>query len=259
MTTATEIIQNAYREGNILPVGTSPGVNETTEALARLNNLIVAVFGTEMGENLVDWLVPSPQRTAPTAANFPQGPQTIFDDSGSLAGNSNAVWPYPPKNSRIIYGSVASTVYFPEAPDDGSRMAIVQGSGAGDSGTAGAVLTLDGNGRTIEGVNTQAYPSPVTGRSWFYRADLADWRALEPLEAADDMIFPPEFDDLWITMLAIRLAPRYGKVVAAETVAINKSMLSKFSNRYMQSQVTVYGSQNIPNSDQSYLNGNWQL
>lgn len=262
MTTASKIVQSAYREGNLIPAGKVPTDDEVTEALDRLYNIVLAVFGTEMGENLVDWLVPAPQRTAPVAANFPQGPLIAgFDEAGSsalLGNNSNAIWPYPPKNSRLVFGSVATTVYFPEAPDDGSRMAIVQGSGAGDGGVTGAALTLDGNGRTIEGANTQTYDAPVAGRAWFYRADLADWVAVTTLTADSEMPFPPEFDDLWITALAIRLSPRYTKPVSAETAGIYKQMLSKFSNRYMQSQVTVYGSQQIPNSDQAYLTGNWQ-
>jgi hypothetical protein len=40
-----------------------------------------------------------------------------------------AVYPYPPKNSRIVFaGTRNQTVWFPEQPDDGSRMGLIQGA-----------------------------------------------------------------------------------------------------------------------------------
>ena len=262
MTTATQVIQAAYREGNIIPVGQQPTAAEQTEALDRLNAYILGVYGQELGENLSDWPFPAPQRTAPVAANYPQAPYPQDLDSlvltSPFAGDpSTLVYPYPPKNSRIVFGNVAGTLFFHEAPDDGSRMAIVQGSGAGDSGTPGATIILDGNGRTIEGANTQSYSQPVAGRQWLYRADLGDWTAVLTLALTDNIPFPPEFDDLWICLLNIRLAPRYHKEVSSETKLIATQMLKTLKTRYRQQAVTTYGSSDFPRALESYISGRW--
>jgi hypothetical protein len=266
MTIASVLIQAAYREGNLIPVGTSPTANETTEALERLNRYISAVFGFEMGEELTDWLVPVPQRTAPVAANFPQAPWPTDDAFGF--GNplstdpSAAIYPYPPANSRIIFGGVAQTIYFPEQPNDGARMAIVQGSGAGDTGTAGAVLTVNGNSRTITKAATTTFtfaalPNPTVGVEYLYRADLGDWRLVGDMLMTAECPFPKTYDDLWICALAIRLAPRYSKAVMPETTALFKSTLSKLKAKYRQTAPTTYGSTNFPNARESYISGSW--
>jgi len=261
MTLASKIIQMAFREGNLIPIGSDPTAAEQSEALDRLNAFILGVYGSELGENLVDWVAPYPQRTAPVAANYPQAPYPMSMDASvtslPLSPSASNIYPYPPKNSRIIFGGVSLTVFFPEQPEDGSRMSVVQGSGAGDGGTGGSTLTLDGNGRTIGGSATVALVDPLEPMQWLYRADLADWILVETLGAADQLPFPPEFDDLWVAMLAIRLAPRYGKTVSPDTKMTAGSMMVKLQNRYRQTQVTIYGSQDIPSSLQSYLTGDW--
>lgn len=253
MTTALSLITDAYREGNLIQVGSAPTASEQTEALGALNRIVASVFGEEMGEPLADWLIPVPQRTAPVAANYPQWP-TQLELGSPLSLNNWA--PYPPKNSRLIFGGRTQTLYFPEAPDDGSRMAVVQGSGAGDSGVIGAVLTLNGNGRTIQAANTQTFvfAAPAAApKAWLYRADLGDWVLVADMATtADSIVFPSDLDDLWITMLAIRLAPRYGKVISDSTSATYTRMNKRLKAKYRQAQVTVYKSGDIPNGYQSY-------
>lgn len=260
MTTATLLIQAAYREGNLVPVGMQPTTAEQTEALAALNRFINGIFGFEMGENLADWLFPQPQRTAPVAANYPQLPYPNY--SGVLA--NTYLSPYPPKNSRLIWGAVTGTVYFPEAPEPGSRMAFIQASGAGDSGAVGQILTLNGNGRTIEAANTVTITSLAAPgappRQWLYRDDLGDWVKCQDLATInDDCPFPKEFDDFFICALAKRLGPRYGKITAAETVETARVTLARLKARYRQSAPTVYGSENFPNGAQSFRSGQWWL
>lgn len=264
MTLVSDLITAAFREGNLIAAGATPTTAEQNEALDALNRRVKIVFGVEMGEPLADWLVPAPQRTSPVAANYPQLPYPITNDLLALSSpfasdpQSN-VYPYPPKNSRIVFGGVTATAYFPEAPDDGSRMAVVQGSGAGDSGSVGQVLTLNGNGHTIETTNTQTFTfaSPATAsKQWFYRADLGDWKALATLVLADTFPFPDELDDYWVCALNIRLAPRFGKAVAPETAKAFLAAEKAFKIRYRQAQTTTYGSNNMPPSQQSYL-GPW--
>jgi|GEM_PF-2388688 len=265
MTTATVLIQNAYREGNLIAVSTSPTTPEAAEALVLLNNFITGIFGYEMGENFKDWIAPNPQRTAPVAANYPQLPLSGFGESGnplSATQSAGTYYLYPPKNQRIVWGGTTLTVYFPEAPLDGTRMAVLQGSGAGDSGLVGAILTLDGNGRTIELANTYPYTfaSPATApRQWLYRADTGNWIAVLPLAAGDQCPFPQDFDDFFICALAMRLAPRYGKVTAAETKNTAIATLKQLKARYRQAGITTYGSEQIPGSAQSYISGNWWM
>lgn len=380
--TATFLIQAAYREGNLIPVGSSPSTAEMTEALPALNRLVDGIFGYEMGENLVDWLYPAPQRTAPVAARWPQAPR--WDECNILLGSqtSSAIYPYPPVNSRIIFGNVTGKLYFPEKPQDGSRMALVGGSGQGDNGISGcasgvftatqqpaaadtitvgtkdgvtaavytwqtvvanpfdvqigasipaslnnlvqaingglgngtqygagttpnfsvtggsaldvltatailqgtpgnsiastvtgsmgtwgaatlvggvtgSVLTLDGNGRLINGAPQQAYYSPVGTVEWFYRAGLGMWMLKQLMTLTDMLIFPSEFDDFFICALAKRLAPRYGKVTANETLETAAKTLARIKARYRQVGLTTYGSENFPRTNESFLGGSW--
>lgn len=268
MTTASSIISDAYREGNLIAVGASPSTNQQTEALARLNALVNGIFGYELGENLADWLFPAPQRTAPVAANFPQlpGAWDLVTDPLSLGLLSNAQWtPYPPKNSRIVWGQVTGTLYFPEAPDPGSRMGIVQGSGAGDSGSAGQIITLNGNGRYIQDPQDSLFKASITltaasnftPQEWFYRDDLGQWVLRKDMVLTDQLPFPKDYDDFFVCGVMIRFAPRYGKVVAQETVAAAGAALKRLRARYRQSAPTVYGSQNFPPGYQSYSTSLW--
>lgn len=252
MTTAATIIQAAFREGNLIPVGQQPTTAQQTEALDKLNRLVLGILGYKMGENLTDWLAPQPQRTAPVSANYPQFP--------GACSASTAVYPYPPNNRRLVYGGKTQTVYFPQSPNPGSQMAVVQASGAGDGGTVGDVLTLNGNGRTIEAANTKTFTfaSPAFApRRWFYRDDLADWVAVLTLVTGDPLPYPAEFDDFFVCALAKRLAPSYGKIIAKETVQAALDIESAFYARYRQPTDTVYGSDQFPRSYQSYIAGQW--
>jgi hypothetical protein len=262
MTIAQALITSAFRENNLIPIGTSPTTAELTEALERLNRYVQGVYGYELGEPLKDWAYPAPQRTALVAANYPQAPFPL-DAGGGVFGNpystalSANVTPYPPKNSRIVWGGVTGTVWFPEQPDPGSRMALVQGSGAGDSGAPGQVLTIDGNGRTIAGTNTVTFTDPATATNWLYREDLGNWVPVVDMALSDQCPFPTDIDDLWITALSIRMAPRFGKPTPKETGAAFTAALKRVKARYRQSGVTTYGSQDFPRSMQSYISGRW--
>lgn len=249
MTTALSLITSALREGNLIPVGTVPTSAEQTEGLERLNRLILGTFGTMMGENLEDWMVPQPQRTAPVAANYPQLP---------LAQNApTSVTRYPPNNSRLIWGGVTTTVYFPEAPNDGSRMALVQGSGLGSGGASDAILTLNGNGRLIAGAGTATVLNPAPVTQWFYRADTGNWVVVADMALTSECPFPPELDDLWICRLAMRLAPRYGKTTAPETERVDKAMSRVFRARYQQHQVSTFKGEEVTPSMQGFGSPNW--
>lgn len=265
MTTAASIIQAAFREGNLIPVGKQPITDQQTEAQDKLNRLVLGILGYKMGENLADWQVPQPQRTTGVSANFPQAP--FANDY------SSSVYPYPPNNRRIVYGGTNQTVYFPQSPNPGSQMAIVQASGAGDGGANGQVLTLNGNGRTLQTPPSGAFANtltftfnsamPFSPVRWFYRDDLAQWVQIADLTLGsgatytDNLPYPKEFDDFFVCALAKRLSPSYSKPIAKETVEAALRTEFAFIARYRQPTDTVYGSDQFPRSYQSYVSGNW--
>lgn len=219
MTTANDIIAQAFREANITPIGRDPTSAELNEALPRLNNFISWLFGSKLGEFAMDWPVP-PSRTAPVAARFPLRPQNTALPSD--------VWPYPPNNVRLLLSlDTDQTVYLPYRPNPGARLAIADVGGT-------ATLTIDANGRRIEGATTLPVRAADAPREWFYREDLGSWTRVSALALTDESPLPAEFDDLLITALAKRLAPRFGQEVLRSTQEIYIETLRKLDQRYAQ-------------------------
>lgn len=260
MSTAQDSISASYRELNVTAIGTTPTTAQLTEGLDQLNRFLRIIFGSKMGELLADWEVPFAQRTASVAANYPQNPYPLNQDAQFMGlplsgGTGNMVWPYPPKNSRIVFGALQSTtVWFPEQPDDGSRMGLIMGALA----TPGVILTLDGNSRTIGGLKTQTFTMPLTaGARWIYRADIGDWRPVASLALADELPFPEDMDDYINLGNAIRLAPKNDKTVSPETISAFKNAETIFEARYKQTGTTTYGASNIPLGAESFLSGRY--
>lgn len=238
MKTAAQLVARAHREGNLIPVGTEPTNAQMAEGLEVLNDLILGILGFELGELLGDWAVPPPQRTAPVPARYPLGPAANDLPSG--------VWPYPPANVRLVSSiAAATTVYLPNAPNDGARIGYV------DVGAIGT-LTLNGNGRMIDGALTITVPPNSTFQSWLYRADRAEWISILDLEETDNSPLPPEFDRLLICATAIGLAPRFGLEPRTSTVTTYKTMLTKLKARYRQPTAVLNGSADSPSSMQSF-------
>lgn len=260
-TSVATIITRGFREGNIIPIGTAPTANEQSEAVDLLNALMWSSLGFEMGEDLADWEVPTPQRTAPVAFNapqlpYPQNTDPLFTGFPTIVTPDIDVWMGPPKNSRIVWGGVTATAYFPEQPDNGSRMALIAGSGAGDGAQNGQIITLDGNGRTINGANTYTATWPLAAEvMWVYHADTGNWVPFQSILYTDTMPFPPSSDDFWTLALAIRLAPRFGKQISPETSAAFKRAEQRFKAKFRQSGTTQYGASDFPRSLQSYIAG----
>jgi hypothetical protein len=123
------------------------------------------------------------------------------------------------------------TINFHPRPHDGARMGIVDISNNFDTNP----LTIYGNGRNIEGEPSMVYDTPGEVRQWIYREDLGNWVTVIPLDPNGQMPYPPEFDDMFIILLASRLNPRYGQIMHPASVETLKSAMSKFSARYKQS------------------------
>jgi len=221
-TLVSEIVVQAFREGNFVAVGETTTQEELAEAVPRLNNFISSLFGIELGEGYRDWYAPS--------AHVPEAPLrhplTPLTD-----GMSALPWSYPVANVRLLTSITAPTaIFFPGHPNDGARMALV------DVGST-APITLSGNGRRIEGAVTLTGPAEtLSGRKWLYRADLGNWLRLTKLQASDPVPLPEEFDDLLVCGLAMRLAPRFGVQIDPMIAERFGDMLSRLKKRYKQSE-----------------------
>lgn len=226
MTTASELVTEAFREANILPVGGVLSADEQAEGLRRLNALMESFFGFELGDPMTDWLIPDPDHTN-TRFTF-----TDLRGAGHHhghcygTGDSNC----PPQNSKLIVTSTSPslTIVFPRVPNDGARMRLIPVNVTGD-------IHIDAGGRLIEGTSGIILGAPLSSPvEWFYRADLSDWRRRATLLADSESPFPPEFDDMLIAWLAIRLMARYGNEPRSGTAEMFQTMLRKFKARYTQ-------------------------
>lgn len=246
MTTAGSIVDRCFRENNLIAIGKTPSVAQAAEALDYLNRLIKSMLGTDEGELLLDWNVPY---AGSINARWP-----LYDQNPA---QSATVYKGPPPNTRLLCAADpnALTIYFQNIPPDGARMALV--NVGRDFVTY--PLTISGNGRLIEGaqsiiINT----NPTTPFLWLYRADLANWIPLEfPLLTGDEVPFPDSFDDFWVSLLAVRLAPLYGKVTNEVTAGVAQSGQKQFRARYAQEVPTAnFPEAAVFNSYQSW-GGGW--
>jgi hypothetical protein len=222
MTTISELVKQAMREGNLIALSTDLTDDEQSEAITLLNRFLDSLYGSELGEFTQDWPVP-PTHTSPVAARQPQQPRSEEAPSD--------VWPYPPGNVNIVLNLVSdTTIYMPQTPQDGARMTFAN---AGDGATY--TLTVDGNGRKVNGADTvTATPAVFASQQWLYRADLGDWVALSILGADDESPLPAVYDDLLALGTFIRLAPRYGRSMSSESAVTYKRILMRFKNQYRQ-------------------------
>lgn len=102
-------------------------------------------------------------------------------------------------------------------------------------------VTLHGNGYLIEGVDTVtlALNDDTVNRSWLFRADLGNWTKDAPLVAADPLPYPAFADDYFITRLAMRLNPRYGRAADPQTIATQQRAEEQLKAHYAQIIVTA--------------------
>lgn len=218
MTTLRQIITDAYRESGIIAVGTSPEAEEHEEGLRRLLVILRSLMGFEMGEGFQSFLYGTDNLSAEGKS---------YDVSSYLQGR------HIPGNARLVFNiDTAQTLYLDPRPQDGARLSIIDNAGTFDT----ANVTLDGNGHAIENSASVTLSTANLNREWFYRADLGTWVRVTELTANDESPFPTEFDDLLITMLAVRINPRYGASIIPETAAAMRRSKSQFQARYRQKQ-----------------------
>ena len=218
MTTISQIITDAYRESNLIAVGGSPTTAEQTEALRLLNRVVSSLFGNEMGDPLKVLPLGKGNMQTPTNVNF------YMDDILDY---------YVPANTRLQCNLEAEvTVNLIPNPQDGSRFAVVDAS----NNLATHNLIVYGNGRLIEDATNIVLDTSGLTREWFYRDDLGEWVRLSDLTLESESPFPTEFDDLLITSLALRLAPRQGAEFDTATQVTMSRLEKKFRARYKQTE-----------------------
>lgn len=222
MTSVASIIQSALRETNLIPLGVPPTAPQLAEGFDRLSTIVASVLGNEAGENL------SPFPLGQEGINSPKGYPWYAND---LPGNI-----FVPFNTRIMCNLTGpGMVNLHPRPHDGARMGVVDVSQNFDINP----FTINGNGRSIEGQELMVYDTAGEIRQWIYREDLGNWVTVIPLDPTGDMPWPPEFDDMFIIMLAVRLNPRYGQVMHPASMQSLKDNMMKFSARYKQSDTTM--------------------
>ena len=218
MTTVTSIITSALRETNLIPLGVAPTQPQLDEGFALLSTIVAGVLGNEAGENL------NPMPLGQNGINSPKGYPWW---SNELPGDV-----FVPFNTRIMLNLTApGMVNLHPKPHDGARMGIVDVSQNLDL----FPFTINGNGRSIEGEESMVYDTAGEIRQWVYREDLGNWVTVIPLDPNGDMPWPPEFDDMFIITLAMRINPRYGQVIHPASAKVLQEAQTKFSARYGQS------------------------
>lgn len=232
----SEAIKAGYREANIIAIGDDPTSEESAEALGRLNDFRLSLFGTTFGEYLDDWPVPPPAGQVVIPENL-------------VSPDMSMTWYLVPRTNSRLLANIQSdtTIRFPETPNDGSRIAFV------DIGSLSVNVRLHGNGRLIEG---QPYlddtPQAFAGKQWFYRADLASWQPVVSLALGSELPLPEEFNDLFITYLAIRLCPRHSQEALADTRVQFNALMKQAKARYRQTQAVAIADPRVSESEQSF-------
>jgi len=243
MATGSELVLEAYREGNLIGPNASLTLAQANEGLIALNNFLETLYGYELGDFAGDWAIP-PLNTAQVQGRFPLYPT-------NLSPNNSNIYLNPPPNARLLINSDQNiTVTFPQSPDDGARMALV------GLGPSTGVITFLGNGRTIEGSFTlSGTMTNLTGRRYFYRADMGDWTLLAPVTADSSPILPRAYDDFLALGILDRLSSRLGRQLTTNQSMRYRTAMGRLRAQFRQRRgwpVEQYDTLSTPAADFQY-------
>jgi hypothetical protein len=214
MSLVSDIITGAYRESNVTSLASpTPNANQIAEALTLVNRMVSATYGYEVGNPLVDW---------------PVGYQQDWDLIPNWCSDD---WVRLDSNIRLLaLIDTPQTLWMPHEPTDGARILLADPQGLLPT----APITLNAHTRAIEG-QIEITISETGEYAWFYRGDLGQWVRLGPItDITAQFPFPDEFDDYFITYLAMRLNPRYGRAMDPSTQGQMERALGKLRARYRQ-------------------------
>lgn len=218
MTLVSEIIRDAYRESNLIAISADPTADEIEEGLRFLNRLVSSVYGNEAGDQL------QPIVIGRNNIDRPQG----FPWYDQVPDQTD--W-FVPQNVRMVLNlTEPQTVWLDPNPQDGQRFGIQDKSG----NLASFNFTIEGNGRTIDNDQNLVINTNGANMTFMYRQDTGDWAIVTPLLISDTFPFPPEFDDMFIIGLAMRLNPRHAVEVDPQSVQAYQRSFRQFGARYQQ-------------------------
>ena len=221
MTTVYQIITDAYRQSNLIPVGIPLTSLQEDEGLRYLQRIVDSVFGNEAGDRLVA---------------FPIGRKNISHPAGYPWWNTipDASW-FIPEDTRLMLNLDQSIeLYLHPAPNDGARFAV--NDVAGSCGTF--PVTIHGNGRLIDGAESLVISTANFEATYFYRDDLGSWVKCADLGLFDSFPFPSEFDDFFIHTLAFRLNPAYQRNFDPQSMVVWKRSQNQLRARYTRDEQT---------------------
>lgn len=216
MTTVSDIITDAYRQSNLIPVGSLPSAAQQTEALRYLNRIVRSSLGNEIGEPLEAFPIGSNNIGRPTGYPWYQS---------SPDGN----W-FLPENKRVM-ANLTKTVnlYLHPKPNDGARLGLIDVTG----NLSTYPLTITGNGRTIEGQTSITISTNFVEYEWFYDDTKGDWARTLPLDDLNGSFpFPSDFDFYFVCHLAAALNPSYNVQADPQMVSIYNRARSQIRARY---------------------------
>lgn len=215
MASLQNIVKDAYRESGIIQKGELPDADQMEEGLAKLISLIENVMGEEVG---------APFQDLNYGDDGVTNHYSIYSNQEVFVDNTYV----KPSYRLLVNSTTPKTVYLDPSPYDGARFSVIDVAGTFDT----APLTVSAETRKIEGSNSVELNTAGTNVSWFYRADLAEWVKVSPLDSDSDSPFPEQFDDYFVIKLATRLHPRYLVKTAQETVMHYRELERKFRSRY---------------------------
>jgi hypothetical protein len=221
MTITSQIIVDAFRQSNLLAIGTLPTIEQSEEALRYLNRIVKSCFGNEAGEPLTPY---------PVGSNNITRPNSYKQEIADLLLETDYVIP---QNQRMMLNlNSSTTVYLHPQPDDGSRFAVSDIS----NNLAVYNLIVVGNGRLVDNLTQIVLNENGLDQEWFFREDLGTWLKYAPLTELLEFPFPSEFDDYFISMLALRLNPSYGQQMDGQSNQIMQRSLKHLRGRYSQTR-----------------------
>lgn len=197
-TLVSDIIRDAYRESNLISIGTEPSGAQREEGIRFINRLVPSVLGYEAGESLV----------------------TDYDiRDGDCINNTRLV----------VTEDTPTTLTLPAPVVDGMRLSVIDPNGL----LIAKPLSLKGGRNTIENQKTVTVTNDV---DYFFRSDIGNWQKVSSLQETDAWPFPVEFDDMFIITLAFRLNPRYNIASQQESMMMLKRSERQFRARYKQAR-----------------------
>lgn len=216
MSLVSDIITDAYQYNNLVALSEIPTAAEQAKALRYLNRIIRSTLGNEVGEALIAWEV--------GGSGIKAAPDSAFQQ---------AYQPVPtyrvPFNSRLVLNLTGPlTVYLNPSPQNGERLGVQDVA----DNLSIYPFTVNANGRKIEAAPSVVLALNSTNTEWMYRSDLGNWVKVTNLSLSDEMPFPLQFDEFFITALALRLGASEDIDLGNQLTFVLKSELAKLRSTY---------------------------